>query len=143
MKRFGKLIRPRHLLRSITFKKGNILHFVLAIAAVLLGLYLLSRWNGNFRTEGFSGGAKLLFFYADWCGHCTKFKPTWAALENEDLGVSMEKVNCTDNKNVPELAKKYDVSGFPTLIYVHGDTHREYSGNRSKEDVISFIKSNQ
>ena len=143
MRNFGKLIRPTHIMRSINFKKGNLLHFVLAIAAVLLGLYLLSKWTGNFRTEGFSGGAKLLFFYADWCGHCTKFKPTWKALESENLGVSLEKVNCTDTKNTPELAKKYNVGGFPTIIYVHGDTHEEYSGDRSKESIISFIKSNQ
>lgn len=144
MKKFGKLIQPKRLMRSFKFNKGNFLHFILAIAGVLLGLYLLSKWTGNFRaSEGFEGESKLYFFYADWCPHCTKMKPTWNSLESENLGVSFEKVNCTDNKNVPELAKTYNVSGYPTIIYVNGNNVQEYSGNRTKEDIISFIKSNQ
>ena len=24
---------------------------------------------------------KVTLYYADWCGHCTKFKPTWEGIK--------------------------------------------------------------
>ena len=38
--------------------------------------------NGDLIREDFNDNmAKLKLFYADWCGHCTKFKPIF----NKDL----------------------------------------------------------
>lgn len=129
-------------LLKLKLKKGNFMHYILVIAAVFLGLFLLSKLVGNVFTERFSGNATLYFFYADWCPHCTKVKPTWSALENENLGVSLEKVDCSDRNNVPELAKQYNVGGFPTIMLVNNGNVQEYSGNRSKEDIMAFVNSN-
>ena len=140
MKKFGKLIQPKRLLRSLN-KKNNLLVFGLVVALIFVALYFISKWVNT--REGFSGNSKLYFFYADWCPHCTSFKPTWAELEQESLGVQYEKVDCSDNDNTPALATEYGVSGFPTIIFVNNGTKHEYKGNRSKEDIVSFVKSNQ
>ena len=60
-----------------------------------------------------------------------------------NLGVQLEEVDCSDNNNVPALAKEYNVGGFPTLILVNGSNKVTYEGERSANAIISFIKDNQ
>lgn len=117
---------------------------ILILLLVVVGGYFLFKWCQKGKLELFSGGAKLYFFYADWCGYCRKFKPEWAKLKAEpNLGIELEEVDCSDNKNVPALAKEYDVKGFPTLILVNGSNKVTYEGERSANAIISFIKDNQ
>jgi len=119
---------------------------ILILLVVVVGGYFLFNWCQNKKSpfEMFSGGAKLYFFYADWCGYCRKFKPEWAKLKAEpNLGVQLEEVDCSDSNNVPALAKEYNVKGFPTLILVHSSNKVTYEGERSANAIISFIKDNQ
>jgi len=76
----------------------------------------------GFVKEGFNtednSTAKLKLFYADWCGHCTKFKPIFDGelkkrVESQLIPVELEAIDCDNNK---EIANKYNVSGYPTLI---------------------------
>lgn len=125
-------------------KVMNSKYLVLIVLALLIGGYLLYNWCKTGKFEMFSGGSKLYFFFADWCGYCKKFKPEWQKLTNmSDLGVQFEEVDCTDSKNVPALAKEYNVSGFPTLILVNGGNNTTYEGERSANAIASFIKNNQ
>ena len=124
-----KLMKSKHL-------------FLIILLVVLAGFVLYNLYkNGNL--ELFSGGAKLYFFFADWCGYCKQFKPEWEKLKNEsNLGVQLEEVDCTDNNNTPALAKEYNVRGFPTLIFVSGNNKVTYQGQRNKDSLVSFIKDN-
>ena len=126
-------------------KVMNSKYLVLIIIALLIGGYLVYNWCKTGKFEMFSGGSKLYFFFADWCGYCKKFKPEWQKLKGmSNLGVQLEEVDCTDNNNVPALAKEYNVNGFPTLIFVDGNgTNTTYEGERSADAIASFIKSNQ
>ena len=117
---------------------------ILILLLVVVGGYFLFNWCQNKKSpfEMFSGGAKLYFFYADWCGYCKKFKPEWAKLKAEpNLGVQLEEVDCSNE--APALAKEYDVKGFPTLILVNGSNKVTYSGERTADALVSFIKDNQ
>lgn len=119
---------------------------ILILLLVVVGGYFLFNWCQNKKSpfEMFSGGAKLYFFSASWCGYCKRFKPEWEKLKAEpNLGVQLEEVDCSDNKNVPALAKEYEVGGFPTLILVNGSNKVTYEGERSANAIISFIKDNQ
>ncbi|TPX15396.1 uncharacterized protein E0L32_004376 [Thyridium curvatum] len=87
----------------------------------------------------------LIEFYAPWCGHCKALAPKYdelAALyaksEWKDK-VVIAKVDATAN-DVPD-----EIQGFPTIkLYAAGskDAPATYSGPRSVEDLIKFIKEN-
>ena len=103
--------------------------------------YIVS--NGGFVREGFNdNSAKLKLFYADWCGHCTTFKPIFDKnlknlIESLNIPVTLETIDFDNNK---EISRKYGVSSFPTLILeINNETHK-YEGERTPEEIIKFIK---
>lgn len=85
----------------------------------------------------------LIEFYAPWCGHCKALAPKYDTLAGlyVDQGfsdkVTIAKVDATAN-DVPD-----EIDGFPTIkLYKAGDKSKpvEYSGGRSIEDFIKFVK---
>jgi protein disulfide-isomerase A1 len=87
----------------------------------------------------------LIEFYAPWCGHCKALAPKYDILAGlyVDNGhadkVTIAKVDATAN-DVPD-----EVQGFPTIkLYKAGDKKNPilYSGSRSIEDLIKFVKEN-
>ncbi|KAI0107518.1 protein disulfide-isomerase [Nemania sp. FL0031] len=87
----------------------------------------------------------LIEFYAPWCGHCKALAPKYdelAALyvnsEYKDK-IVIAKVDATAN-DVPD-----EIRGFPTIkLYPAGSKGEPvtYSGSRTVEDLISFVKEN-
>ncbi|KAJ5605868.1 hypothetical protein N7510_008649 [Penicillium lagena] len=86
----------------------------------------------------------LLEFYAPWCGHCKSLAPKYdelAEMYSGDLAekVTIAKIDATAN-DVPD-----SITGFPTIkLYPAGskDEPIEYSGSRTVEDLVAFIKEN-
>ena len=87
----------------------------------------------------------LIEFYAPWCGHCKALAPKYDILaglyrdQNQDDKVTIAKVDATLN-DVPD-----EIQGFPTIkLYKAGDKSNPitYSGSRSIEDLIKFVKEN-
>jgi protein disulfide-isomerase A1 len=87
----------------------------------------------------------LIEFYAPWCGHCKALAPKYDILAKlyVDQGfadkVTIAKVDATAN-DVPD-----EIQGFPTIkLYKSGDKKNAvtYSGSRSIEDLIKFVKEN-
>ena len=87
----------------------------------------------------------LIEFYAPWCGHCKALAPKYDILAGlyVDGGfadkVTIAKVDATMN-DVPD-----EIQGFPTIkMYKAGDKSNPitYSGSRSIEDLIKFVKEN-
>ncbi|TVY78158.1 Protein disulfide-isomerase [Lachnellula suecica] len=85
----------------------------------------------------------LVEFYAPWCGHCKALAPKYDILAGlyVDAGltdkVTIAKVDATAN-DVPD-----EIQGFPTIkLFKAGDKKNPvtYSGSRSIEDLIKFIK---
>lgn len=85
----------------------------------------------------------LVKFYAPWCGHCTKLKPTWGELTDRfnqqtvnNKRIKVVKVNCDD---YPKIAEKYDVSGYPTIKILTSSGEKEYDDERTLESMQSFL----
>lgn len=61
-----------------------------------------------------SRGIVLVYFWSPWCGHCTRYAPTFDELAKEYAGkMTFAKLNCDEN---PDVASKCQVRGTPTIV---------------------------
>lgn len=77
---------------------------------------------------------KLVWFYAEWCGHCKSMLSDWDKLALEDNnGEKMIKINVGDQGNSAQesLAEEYNVSSYPTIYIIEGSNKTEYDGERN------------
>ncbi|CDO75582.1 hypothetical protein BN946_scf184858.g22 [Trametes cinnabarina] len=83
-------------------------------------------------------------FYASWCGHCKRLKPTWDSLgehfANVKDRVTIAKMEATENDLPPSVP--FRISGFPTLKFKPAGSQEfiDYDGDRSLESLIAFVE---
>jgi len=77
-------------------------------------------------------------FYAPWCGHCQRLAPKWEQLAERLQGeVTVAQVDATVEK---ELAERWAVEGYPTLILVAESAGYVYEGARSVEALEAYAR---
>lgn len=91
----------------------------------------------------------VVFFYADWCGYCQRFAPTYNEVaKSKDIKkkFAIAYVNCDDQAN-SALVSEYGVQGFPTVFVVNPETkekiqleNNKFFSPTAKEDMIRDIK---
>ena len=149
---FKKVLRLLKINKVMQFIKDK--PFIIILAAVL-GFFIFKRFSSCKNIEGFeskpstfqsdvSNGKKLVWFYADWCGHCKSMKTEWDTASNKVDG-KMVKVNLGDSKDskVEEISKKYNIDGFPTILLLHnGEIEETYEQERKASDFESFVNKN-
>ena len=88
--------------------------------------------------ENNSSKAEITFFHMEGCGHCQKMKPEWTNFEN-DWSDKQVIVNDKEQGEAKDLCQKYNIKGFPTILFtVNGDVPQNsqnqehvYSGDRT------------
>ena len=77
---------------------------------------------------------QLWYFTADWCAPCKALGPTMNRVAEQ---IQVNKVNIDYEADV---VQKYGVRNIPTVVLVeNGQEVRRFSGNRSYNDVMSFV----
>jgi thioredoxin 1 len=77
---------------------------------------------------------QLFYFSAEWCQPCKALGPTMDRVSEQ---IQIHKINIDYEADV---VQKYGVKNIPTVILVeNGQEVRRFTGNRSYNDVISFI----
>ena len=83
---------------------------------------------------------KIVLYYADWCGHCIKFKPEWAALEAKLAGNKQISSAAYEESKNPNEFKIANIDGFPTInIYKANRLLETYSGPRTAEAIMAHL----
>ncbi|XP_078580818.1 uncharacterized protein LOC144864522 isoform X2 [Branchiostoma floridae x Branchiostoma japonicum] len=87
----------------------------------------------------------LVMFYAPWCGHCKRMKPAFeeaaSRLKTEFPAAKLAALDATQFRDV---STKYEVRGYPTLLYFKdGQKEMKYQQGRSTDDLVKFMKNPQ
>ncbi len=78
-------------------------------------------------------------FFADWCGPCRKLGPIMEEVEQE-LGEKVDFMKINTDENI-EAAKRYQVSGLPTLlVFKNGEPVERMVGLMPKGSIITNIE---
>ena len=82
---------------------------------------------------------KVTLYYADWCGHCTKFKPTWEGIKQvfKLNNIKFEEFEDLKNENI---IKQKGIEAYPTII-INKDKEEEYkySGKMDPDSIITEV----
>lgn len=86
----------------------------------------------------------LVAFIAPWCGHCKALAPEFARAADLLAGDFPTLVLAKFDATANEVPKGFDVSGYPTLLFVPAAAHatpQRYTGGRLAEEIVDWMKS--
>ena len=118
----------------------NKLLIIILSLIIFYGIFKSEKIVSYKEIENFSekSDAKLVLFYAPWCGHCKSIKPAWEKLTNNYPNIVTE-INCDEEE---EIAKANNIQGYPTIKYfpngMDGDSI-DYEGSRDYKSIESFL----
>ena len=86
-------------------------------------------------------GVVLVDFYTDGCGPCRMMMPVLEELAIEQSDFKIVKVDAATNY---DLAANFRVSAVPTFVlFSHGQVKGQFTGARSKKNLLAWIHSNR
>ena len=144
------------LQKKFTFlTKPKNINKVLFLVGILIILFMLHKFylskegfesNPEELEDNVSSQKSLVLFYADWCGHCKNFMPTWDKISktvNENKsGAKLIKVECgkpQENEGHKMIMEKYSIEGYPTIKYFENGNAKDYEGPRTEEGIVEFL----
>ena len=82
----------------------------------------------------------LVLFFAHGCGFCKRMMPEWNKFKNVSP-ISISEVPAEQMSEYNPLQNEENIVGYPTIrLYNKGKLVKEYDGDRSKEDIMRFVK---
>ena len=117
---------------------------IIGILLVPVVIYIVYYFMNKKKDTG-NKSAEILFFYTDWCPHCTSAKPEWNAFKNSTTSVNGYKItyteiNCT--KETPEserMMEQYKVEGFPTIKLLANGRVIDFDAKTTEQNLKTFV----
>ncbi len=138
----------------------KIIFFLLILGILLLtSYYAYQKWGQNkpspnadiYNPVGHKE-TNIYFFFADWCPHCKKAKPSWSSFSNKydgkivnDYKIVCVSVDCTDAEK-PEIAQmisQYNITSYPTVLMVKDGSTYVFDAKITTENLEEFVQINQ
>ena len=149
MSKYSPVMYTFHTLKKV-FTPANLPVLLVMLLIVLMLLYLYDKYS----KEGFqckpneldqyihAEEPTMVLFYAEWCGHCTKLKPSWEEASKKANADSTRMIKIDVGGKTPEqkaLMEKYEVDGFPTIIVFQNGTPVPYEGTRTTDAFLKTL----
>ena len=124
------------------------LALMLVVAYGIYYLFKQLRWGvgNNFYLEGFGNKdfkkKTFVFFKMNGCGHCKAMQSEWDKFVSKHNASSTGvKTAVVESNSSPELVKKFNVQGFPTLLMIKDNAIvKSFEGERTASAFESFTK---
>ena len=139
--------KPENLKINTNVNIGVILLVVVILFVIAYNVYLYYRKPKSTPTSKTTKQAEILFFYTDWCPHCTSAKPEWNAFKAKykDTQVNgytliFNDINCT--KETPEsesMMEKYKVEGYPTIKLLVNNKVIDFDAKPTNDNLTQFV----
>lgn len=146
------------LISKIFKNKKLLITGLLTIITLLIVLYYVRAYMYKIQEldtkEAMTGSsnneAEIIFFFADWCPHCTKAKPIVDELKSKynnrtinNKKVSFKYIDCSvETQDMKRDMEKYDVESFPTIVIQNGDKVTKFEDKVEAEALSEFIEKN-
>lgn len=89
-----------------------------------------------------NGSPGMLLIYANWCGHCVRFKPTFNQIHKKiGKDFSMASIEHGDFENDKDFIKALNFRGYPSIKFFdqHGQIIGDYNNERNESSILSHI----
>lgn len=84
----------------------------------------------------------MLLIWAEWCGHCQRFKPTFTNLQRR-FGKEFPclSIEDADLGETDDLKRALNFRGYPTIKFFdqHGKIIGDYSGDRDEDALMKHV----
>lgn len=133
-----------------TERTGTPLELVDALDPYLLRCMPGEGKQGEVAAEALERGSALrpqcVLFHATWCKHCKRLMPVWDVVSKRSDIADWAAV---DVDAQPEVAQKYGVASFPTLLRIwrrrdgapESESVARFEGDRTEEAILDFARS--
>ena len=115
------------------------------IGFFIVYLYFCKKCKEDFSSQKNPKTLKAYNFNTTWCGYSVRFQPVWdkfqRKMKNKNIEVLDIKCDNHDDPRVKELCGKYNVEGFPTVVFAKGDKAVHYNGERNVKKLEEFALS--
>ena len=85
-------------------------------------------------------GTAVVFFGAEWCGHCRNFKPVYKELHKESFKEEGIVFYTHFQTGGDEITRRFRIRGYPTIVAIKGGKYWTFKQRRDKETVLRWAK---
>ncbi len=82
----------------------------------------------------------IVLFFAHGCVFCEKMMPEWNKFKKSSP-ITFSEIPAEEMSEYNPLQNEENITGYPTIrLYNKGKLVKEYDGDRSKKDIMKFVK---